>query len=235
MQLQELLDHLGTEILQDRPAIVSGGSGNLWSDTVLIRYLNQAQQLFARRTYCLLDATTTAATQITLVAATGVYALHKSVLKVLSVRLSDSTVDLYAGSRNLFQPVVVDTFAQTNTPGRPSMWAPDEEYRKLRVFPAPDTASAALTLRLRVVRGPVADLTLNALTAEPEIPEEYHLDLCDWAAYRALSQQEVDGEAVAAAKGFKDSFMETIRVARRGAQILTDAPTTYQFGGWAND
>lgn len=227
MQLQELLDHLGSEVLQDRPAIVSGGSSNLWSDTVLVRYLNQAQQLFARRTYCLLDATTTAVTQLALTAGVSTYTLHKSIVKVFSARLSDSTVDLNVRGRWAFTQVEVPD-------KRPEFWAPNEEFRKIRLYPAPDAVSAALTLQLRVARMPIADLTLSALTAEPEIPVEYHLDLCDWVAYKALVHQEVDGEAEKAAAMFRNAFELSMRRARRDVQLLVNEPVGFQFGGWVH-
>ena len=57
MTLEELLDHIGAHVLGDRAEYASGSpSSPLWPDTVLVRYLNQAQKLFARKTYCILDS-----------------------------------------------------------------------------------------------------------------------------------------------------------------------------------
>ena len=49
MNVGEMLDELRGNILRDKSTIVSGASDRLWSDESLMRYMNEAYNLFARR------------------------------------------------------------------------------------------------------------------------------------------------------------------------------------------
>jgi len=48
------------------------------------------------------------------------------------------------------------------------------------------------TLFIRVARLPLASLSSYNLFAVPDVPAEYHLDLLEWAAFKALSNHELD-------------------------------------------
>jgi len=243
---QELLNHLSKQILRDRPSTVTGGVHTpLWSNETLVLYLNQAQNLFARRTYCLIDSSTAdplgvdpvpgAATQFDTVAGTAVYSLHASVLTVLSARLSTSTSDLSRVSHDELRPSYAPSlypWPDLSTPPanqQPRMYSTQEGTKKIEFGPTPD---AVYTIILRVARLPLSPLSTSDLTASPEIPEEYHLDLCDWAAYLALSEPEVDGNAADRAAEYRGRFMDALRMARQDLHRSESAPLRHFFGGW---
>lgn len=231
MQLKELLEHVTAEVLQDRAAIVSGPSKHLWSDALAVRYFNEAEQMFARKTYCLLDSTSSICT-ITLVAGTSEYALDSSIKQVLNVRMSDNGVDMKrATHEEIDVSIQVGALA---SPSYPWVWSTDEGSRVLRVYPVPDATAALNTLKIRVIRMPTTALSLSALTAEPQIPEEYHLNLCDWVAYRALTHQDVDGNNRKEALQFRAEFMNAIKDARAETKRLYQPPGKVKFGGWGN-
>ena len=53
MTVGELLDELARNVLRDRSNLISGPDDNLWSDETLVRYMNEAQYRFARRSLAL--------------------------------------------------------------------------------------------------------------------------------------------------------------------------------------
>lgn len=234
---QELLKHLSTNILRDRPSTITGGVNvPLWPDETLIRYLNSAERFFARRTWCIKDNSTPAITQLSLTAVLGAsYTLHKSVLKVLSARLSTEQTDLVRLThgemhpRTDYNPYPWPSSSSIVTPGKPFYYSTDEATRKIEFLPAPD---GNYTVLLRVARLPSADLSLSALAATPEIPEEYHLDLCEWAAYLALKERDVDGNAKEMAAEHKGNFMAAVVMARQDVHRAEATPLKFHFGGW---
>lgn len=243
MKLSELISHVAKNVLDDRTAMLNGSPDSLWSNEVLARYFRRAEDEFARRTHCIEDDETAACCEITLVAEQNRYALHASVLRVLSVTPADTEIDLarfdYDSMRPRFDvtPGHFDVnLTYTDSPGRPLWFSTDRATKILQIRPAPRAADVTdiVTLNLRVARRPITALTSENLDAEPEIPEEYHLDLCDYVAYRALMQPNVDNDAKREARNFKAEFEASIRKAKADRLVAQAAPPQWRFGGWAN-
>lgn len=242
MTLEELLDHLATNELDDRAELVNGPSDSLWSDEVLVRYLNAGQELFCRKAWAIEDDTTQACCEITLLAGIDKYPLHKSVMRVLSVTPADTSIPLVSLDFSLISPQPVTSlpdFYQTPPqpfiyqPGRPGWYSTDEATRVLRLRPAPDAdaVTAIGTLNLRVARLPVVPLDVATPSGTPEIPEEYHLELCSYAAGRALSQANVDSlDAQAQGKQMVSDFETKIRKAKNDRLIAMMQPGRYLPG-----
>ena len=89
-------------------------------------------------------------------------------------------------------------------------------------------------MRLRVVRKPIDELTVNSLSAELEIPREHHLELLDWAAYLALRIVDDDAGSAKRALEFRASFNEHVKAARTVAMRKMFAPIPWGPGrnGW---
>jgi hypothetical protein len=251
MTLEDLLAELRDNILHDRSDRVSGATDYLWSDATLIRYINEAQRRLARRGLVIRDGTTPAVCEVTLVEDQETYDLHPSVVAVISAKLDGDVADLGRTGHamlNAYRPadgLYWDPGALTSLPpGKPLAFSTDEETGvdgddiaqlvKLRVYPAPGPDYAGDTLRLRVVRLPIEELTTRTLKAKPEIPEDYHLDMLDWAAYLALRIVDRDGEDRGRAADFRASFEDHVREARRSSMRKLFAPTPWGFGrnGW---
>lgn len=228
MTLRELLEELRNNVLRDRSTEEAAqADGYLWSNATLVRYINDAEQKFARRTHCLRDRSTPEVVEVALVPGVSQYALHPSVIAVLGatwragpLRRSDAAVlegvpaDISGGTRA----------PQATATGQPVWFTTDEEVRTLRVYPAPDTAE---TVYLRVARLPLNPLTPNNLTASPEIPEDYHLDLLEWAAWRALRNHDTDAENMAKASAHKRRFEEAVDELRRASKRLMLEPIQF--------
>ena len=243
MNTGELLEELRESILRDTSTIVAGPQDNLWSDEALMRYMNEAQTLFCRKTLSLVDQTTAEVTEVALVTDQTEYPLHDAVLQVLSARVEGQHQDMVLAGHGLLDsrpqgPLTDDlTFgdpaAAPYYTDCPTVYTTDEDTMTLRVYPGVSSDCAGKTLHLRVARLPISPLSLDDLEGSPEIRDEYHLAMLDWAAYRALSNHDSDAEGVIRARGRKKDFEETCK------QVLLDmrrrrfAPTAWNFGaGW---
>lgn len=249
MTLDELLSELRENILHDRSDRVEGTPDYLWSDATLIRYINESERRFARRGLVLRDNATPEATQVTLVAGQANYTLHPSVLAVISARLTSETRDLTRTGHSAldgYRPptdAIVDTsYATGLLPGKPLAYATDEAIAlddsgtlqnvSIRVYPEPTADYAEQVIQLRVLRMPLRRFTVEDLGQEllPEIPEDHHLEMLDWAAYLALRIVDVDGGMPARAAEFRDSFEIHVRQARTEAMRKLFAPQSWGFG-----
>ena len=247
MNLGELLTLLRGSTLNDRSDRISGSSDYLWTDETLVTYINEAQRRFASQGLVLRDSTTDEVTKITLVAGQSTYVLHESILAILSAKVEGQNADLTrvghdtlaayrAPSENWIDPVQY----QGLPPGRTLAYSTDEglqardvdtfEQVGLRVHPVPSTEQAGDVIRLRVIRKPIEKLTVDDLGATPELPEDYHIDMLDWAAYLALRIVDDDSGAPARAAGFKVTFEENVRRARNEVMRKVFAPVGWGFG-----
>jgi len=242
LKLSEILEHLARDYLDDRTDMVNGAPDEIWSNAALTRHLAWAENYFCRKAFVLTDNTTPAVCRVSLLLDQPTYALHKSVLLVKSVTPSDSDIDLTRVSYDRIRPRM--TFSDespwdVNTTyveqsGRPLVYSTDNATRVLRLGPKPDaTAVAGMgPLKLRVARLPVTALTFSEGTdPTPEIPEEYHLDLCDWAAAKALSGPNVDGEARAFARECREEFFAKVNAAKNDVTVAEQPRAEFVYGG----
>lgn len=245
VNLAEALDELATNVLRDRSAIVSGPNDQLWSDETLVRYINDAYFRFARQSLCLRDDATPAVTQVELDTDTRRYELHPAVVAVISARYDTDTNDLPRIGRLGLpgQPMLDAPFqgwdpsASVSTPGRPRAYWTDEGVvmkdtarALLMLDNTPTAAEAGLIIQMRVCRVPLEQLTLDDLDAKILIPEEYHFDMLDWAAYRALRNHDADTELRQKADSHKDAFEATVQRVKVEMLRKMFAPLGWGFG-----
>lgn len=232
MTLDELLRELRENVLRDDAELASGPDDRLWSDETLIRYINDAQWRFARKTLSLRDASTPEVVEVPLVAGVSTYDLHDSILAVVSGKYDTDTTDLTRVGRTLLaaaQPVTPELFTPSSEdiypPGRPVAFATDETTvidtqggMSMRVWPTPSAAEAGKLITLCVARTPLAKFSVDDMTAECEIHDMYVLDMLSWAAYRALLNSDIDGHAANADRHearFEKAALEVLRDVRR--------------------
>lgn len=256
MNLSELLSELREGILNDRTDRVSGTPDYLWTDTTLVRYINEAQKRLAIRGLVLRDATTSAVTDITLVQGQTEYDLHDSVIAVVSGKISDRDADLARVGHSIlsgYYPAedrLYDTEYWTALPpGAPLGYSTDEGVKAddagslsqmtLRVYPEPDATAAGTVIKLRVVRKPLVELTavdsVDYATTIPEVPEEHHLDMLSWAAYLALRIVDDDAGNPKRAEDFRQMFEAHVKEAKQTAMRKLFAPIPWGYGrnGWS--
>ena len=106
---------------------------------------------------------------------------------------------------------------------------------QLKVHPAPTATEAGDIIYLRVIRMPIERLSKARQKVAPEVPEEHHLELLDWAAYLALRVQDQDAGNRSAASDFETRFLATVRKAQRTQMRKLFSPQGWGFGrgGWS--
>jgi hypothetical protein len=252
MKLGDLLSELRLNILNDRSDRIDGDSDYLWTDETLVRYINEAQRRFACRSLVIRDATTPEVVDVVLETGVIEYQLNPAVLAVISAKLEGEQTDLGRAGHSILSrstqsaDVNWDMALSSNVqPGKPVAIATDEEVVEddagtlsavtLRVFPAPSAAYNGQKIKLRVCRKPINELVLNNLEAVPEVPEDHHIEMLDWAAYLALRIVDQDSGNRTRANDFAASFEGHVQYARTMVMRKLFAPMPWGFGrnGWA--
>lgn len=241
MNTGELLAYVASEFLDDRTKLLDGDDDSIWSDKTLTRYLNAAQTRLARRAWLLVDIGNTTAGVITMVTAKTVYTLHRSVLRVLDATFDDAVVPLPrmadADIRGVLPPTPdyfdVNTVT-ARTPGVPLAIATDVGTRLVRVTPAPASDQAGFKLYLRVARLPLCQLDHSKPKGEPEIDEQWHLDMCRYAAGMALQHPTADSNHKTLGKGLVEDFERVVREARQERERAWAAPSRPEFCSTTN-
>jgi len=226
-----MLEFCAAQWLDDRADLLDGDSDELWSDAVLVRLFNRAQKIMARRAWCIIEWGVPPAGTIVLATSKVLYPLHKSVLRVFDATPSTQTAPLgrtndinlrnpYPPSADAFDIGESAAIAGTtlNIPGAALAIATDAGTRMLRVAPEPAAAQANLRVDLKIARLPIKYLTLEDMEGEPEVPEEYHEDLCFYAAGKCLTMPNVDAAQKPEGRTLLDEFDAAVREARRDRQ-----------------
>lgn len=166
-----------------------------WGDTRLIRYLSEGQDKFCKKTGFFVDKTNYT---LTLATNTASYALPARAIQVLNV---------WDGSRRLGKfeerdraPFLGDTWdpGYTDTAvGLPGAWQADATTGYITLYPTPPAAFNGRVLTLHLWRYSRYALTNDNTTgpgvvAVPEIPEDYQLALVEYAAFKALTQHDME-------------------------------------------
>lgn len=249
MQLQDLLDELRTNILNDRTSRFEGSSDFLWEDKTLVRHINEAQKRFARESLCIRDFSTPEVVEIPLQAGVEYYPLHKAVIAVISANYDRQRLDLPRSGHSVLHAYTSPDprflmWPDTSqyTPGVPMVYSTDEgtantdtgnaQRMVLRIAPMPTAAmeTAGKKIYLRVIRLPINELSLAQPQGEPEIPEQHHLEMLDWAAYLALRIVDNDGGQPALADKFAATFQAHVKEAKKFAMRKLFAPQGWAFG-----
>lgn len=247
MNVEQLLDELRNNILNDRSDSVGGDPDQLWPDATLVRYINEAQRRFAKRAFVIRDNTTPEVVNVTLDEGVSEYTLHPSILSVLSAKINGSANDLvrvghvilgdYSNpNAEIYNPAMLDHLSA----GAPQAITTDETLGEdddgahaavtLRVYPEPDARADGTVIKLRVVRMPIDELTVNNLSAVPEIPVDHHIEMLDWAAYLALRIVDQDAGNPKRAAEFATTFEQHVKDAKTLVLRKLRAPQPWGFG-----
>lgn len=235
MKLGDLVAELRENILRDTSdAVNSNPSNYLLSDKSLVRYINEAQQKFATRTLCLRDESTAEICNIAMVEGQVAYDLDPRVVAVYSLASPDNKLHLQRTTyANMVSAPDVPRgdyrFTQADN-GRPRLFYTDRETGRLGVYPAPDAEHSGVSLIMRVGRLPLADLTPDNMDAVPEIPAQWHMDLLEYAAWRALRNHDSDLENLQKASAHKKAFEDVVLLLEREAKRLLMQNLQFRVG-----
>lgn len=214
MTAAELVAHLRNNVLRDSVAPA------LWDSEELATYLSEGERLFARRTHCIVDE---AEPLSLLEAKAGVhtYTLNKKIIHVYEITNSEG-LPLKARSRNQLPKV----FAE----GKPYAFTTGRGSNTVRLAPTPAEDE---DLTMLVARLPLRGFSNSSYT--PEIPEEYHINLCDWAAYKAMVNNDPEGSNTAAAGDFLIRWEAALREAKRNVFRLRTPDGATVRNNWTGE
>lgn len=198
MTLRELLGELRRNILRDVSTAADGRvkDDSIWTDDALLLYIRDAEAKFVSQTLCLRDSVTAAVTQIVLQPGVAEYALDRRVLAVLAATLDGRNVlgrTTWAGRFGADPHLSPNTsYTMPSESGQPRIFYTDRDSYSIGFYPSPSAQYEDKVVRLQVARMPLIPLSKNNLDAESEVPEQYHLDMIEWAAWRALRNHDPD-------------------------------------------
>jgi len=226
MNLEELLEELRENILRDVSDEVGHSQDSyLLNDRSLVRYIEEGVVKFAVGTLCIRDETTPEVTRVRLVPGVESYELDPRVVAVFGARVGHANLrrTTYSGmtsAPDVAPSTSIEDWGRRYTHAAPCWFYTDRESGKLGVWPTPGDNAAGTDLILRVARKPLRKLEATDLKAVPEIPDEYHMDVLEWAAWRALRNHDADLEALAKASQHRKRFLETVEELSRQAKRL---------------
>jgi hypothetical protein len=254
VNLGQLLDELRHGMLHDRSDQIAGDASDyLWSDKRLTEYINQSERKFAREGLVIRDGSTPEVCILQTIPFQQEYTLHPSVVAVISAKGEHDRADLARAGHSQFQTYrTVDTYwfnpseLSTVPPGKILAFGTDEELQRndegstqvvtFRAFPKPDPLHAC-KIHLRVIRKPLYPLVKKEDV--PEIPDDHHLDMLDWAAYLALRIVDHDIGDPQRAADFAATFKVNVDLAKREAMRKMFSPAAWGFGrsgfSWERD
>lgn len=213
MNLGELIEHARRRVLRDE-AIPP-----LWPDEELTLYFNDAEDQFARRTHVLSDDESDF-TFITTEPGVAQYKLDPRVVFVAEVINAETGIHLRDAGRKKLRGRIGE--------GRPTAYTLDAGMHNIRLHPTPD---AEYQLDLLVARKPLSKLAADGDT--PEIPEQHHLELCAWVAYKCLRHNDAEvAEMAATADTFRAEWDMALRDAKRDVYRLRSGPYPRATGNW---
>jgi hypothetical protein len=173
----------------------------LWSEAVILRYLDQGEKEFCRYTGVLIDggirfSTKSGKSSYQITGFTG-----DKILRVLGVKAGDTILTRMRGSP-------LKAFWDTNT-SEPKYFSTHYNMKDIVLYPVPDDVYSMTVLASVSPDGTI--LQNNG----PYIPEEYHEVLVYYAAYKCLITNDADGNNVGTAEQFKDLWYEELREIKR--------------------
>jgi len=248
VNLAALLEHVGTYLDDRGSGLISGDPDSLWPDATIVRFLNEAQRIIARRAWVIIEYGVAPAGVIVLATDKSVYPLHKSILRVYDATPSVQTAPLGRGEdirlrdTSLISGGMNEAFAAweignaaalagatTNVTGTTLAFATDSGTRTLRVYPGVSTTENGTKVYMKVARLPITWLTLDDTAASPEVPEDYHDSLVLFAAGRALTLPNVDSQSKGEGRELLDEFDKQCKKARQDRQRAEMSSSRWSF------
>lgn len=198
---QELLDYTRNHVLRDTSV------PPLFDDTVLCLGLSEAVAKLATAAHMFIDDDV----ELEIDSGDITYALNANVKMVYSVRLDGFTGYLGADTENR-----MPSPGPSSKPSRYCLNRRAGKVASIRFDVTPDQDYLAV---LNVARLPAA-ITVDNLEDDIEVPDEYQLVLADWASFRCLTGDDVDGRNDKAADKAEARFVKGVNEVKRNLYRL---------------
>lgn len=162
----------------------------LWSDDELNFEINRAvNEACLRNNNLITDSETASVCELSLLVGTNSYAISDKILKIWRIKLPSALKPIMALGYKAFDDSLEQDWEVRD--GTPTGFALDIQQRKIVLSHKPIVAETATMV---VARLPLVDLSDDSDV--PEMDEQWHYDLRDFACYAALLKRDVDAEAM---------------------------------------
>ena len=243
MKNSDLISHVAKDLLDDRQELAGGEIDFFWSDDLIALYLSEAQRILCKDAWVMED-TDSPVTRVQLKENQTDYQLDKSILFVKMARLNDTDLTLFRTEFEDNHPHMRQNFIETpwesttpfvENPGRPLTFSTDMGTHILKIRPKPDADNAALKVQMTVVRMPLYPISTARGGDEPECPDEFHLDLCKYAAGQCLDRPTTELELRTVGQRWKKEFLELVLKAKRDRKRFIQAAPKFRYSGFTHD
>ena len=195
-----------TELITETRAVVDDTIAPYgWTTNRLLNWLAEGQDKFCEQTGYFADKATYF---VTTVLGQQDYPLSPRIVAVRSVW--DGARQLIDGAGATFS----DADFSDNAPQAPVHYRTDLVAGYITLF---EPVQAGLTLSLRVHRRSKVSLK----TAEPEVPEEFHLALVEYAAYKAFGNHDKELQDPIKAREHYENFRQYVKDGSRAYRRIT--------------
>lgn len=189
--------NLGQLISQFRVDTRDDQARYLWTNDEITGYANEAVDEACRRSRMLVDSSSIAS-EASLGVGESEIELHDSVIYIKRVRIVGGSV---------LRPCVMADMDERipgweeSTASTPSVFVPDWESGKLKVWPP---SSTSIDLKMTVIRVPMDEMESD--DDEPEIPSRYHRALLDYMKFIGYQKQDADTMDAVKSMKFEERF-----------------------------
>lgn len=172
----------------------------LWSDDLIIQHLQKAEREMCAKTHVLINT----AVAFDTVSTQNIYDLGTDVLRVYAVRVAANGYPL-----NRLRGKANSLYMQSDNTGEPKIFSTNLSYRSVTLYPSPDAVYSMEAICAVYPATPIDNETESLLDSE------HHVELANYAAYRCLTTNDVDGAEIGTADQYKDMWYEYLRDLKR--------------------
>ena len=203
----------GSELIEyTRVLLADSTEPYLWSDDFLMLALQEAEKLFCMRTHCLTEEVVISTTQDV-----STYDLPDNTLKVVF-----ADIELRPLAR---LTVASSTVYMRSARGKPVSYGTGFPVKNMTVYPTPDASYNIVAILATLPFEPFGEAD------DPAVPAEWQMTLADFAAYKALSTNDVDGNNAGTATTFMQRWETGVLEAKRMDYLLRTSPRL-PLGQW---
>lgn len=219
-----------TELLEVfRDEMADTAAPYLWSDALVFRYMNDAQEMFCRLTEGIEDSSTPAICRLSVEVGTDWYATSPMVLKIREV------VDVSTGRpydvMNMEKASAKGVHFNGN-PGPLRLFVTGLEKNKLRAWPMPNVSAE---VELRVFRLPKPVVAQSAITEDGdqtlEIDDRHHMALLLWMKGKAYGKEDAETFDRRKADDYEQRFYAYCTQAKKEQERARRNVGTVMYGG----
>lgn len=157
----------------------------LWSDTFLLRALNEGRLQAARRARLLEDGVTAEVCKISVKTPKLTYDVDKRVIYIR--RVKHSLIDRPLPKLSVPDADAFNPGWESMAISEPCAWVPWGNHQ-IRLVPPPNLDA---TVTMIVVREPLEDVTIDSDEDAMDLDPRYHYALKDWMMFRAYMQRDL--------------------------------------------